>query len=113
MEKAPRSVKRAIGDGASDTRNCYKAAHDKGQELIIPLREGAVYNEGDESWLKARNNAICEIIGLGNDKEAIKLLKRLVRYNERSLVEAAFSRFKENDPTWDAKRDDGLRKKNN
>jgi DDE family transposase len=94
LEKAPHSVKKAIGDGAYDTRNCYKAAHSRGQELIVPPREGAVCNEGDEPWLKVRNNAICEIIGLGNDKEAIKLWKRLVGYHERSLVETAFSRFK-------------------
>lgn len=94
LEKAPRSVKRAIGDGAYDTWNCYKAAHDGGQQLIVPPREGAVYSKGNEPWQKARNDAICEIIGLGNNDEAIKLWKRLVGYHERSLVETAFSRFK-------------------
>jgi len=95
LEKAPRSVERAIGDGAYDTWNCYKVAHDRGQQLIVPPREGAVCNEGNEPWTKARNNAICEIIGLGNDEAAIKLWKRLVGYHERSLVETAFSRLKE------------------
>lgn len=94
LEKAPSSVKRAIGDGAYDTWNCYKAAHERGQQLIVPPREGAVYKKGDEPWLKARNDAICEIIGLGNHEDAIKLWKTLVGYHKRSLVETAFSRVK-------------------
>lgn len=94
LRKAPRSVKRVIGDGAYDTWDCYKAAHENGLHLIVPPREGAVYNEGNEPWLKARNDAICEMIGLGNNEEAVKLWKRLVGYHERSLVETAFSRFK-------------------
>ena len=94
LRKAPRSVKRAIGDGAYDTWNCYEAAYESGQKLIVPPREGAVFNEGNEPWLKDRNDAICQMIGLGNDEEAIKLWKKLVGYHERSLVETAFSRFK-------------------
>ena len=94
LKKAPRSVKKAIGDGAYDTWNCYRAADDKGQKLIVPPRDGAMFNEGDEPWVKARNEAICQIIGLGNDKEGIALWKKLVGYHERSLVETSFSRFK-------------------
>ena len=94
LKKAPRSVKKAIGDGAYDTWNCYRAADDKGQKLIVPPRDGAMFNEGDEPWVKARNEAICQIIGLGNDKEGIALWKKLVGYHERSLVETTFSRFK-------------------
>lgn len=94
LEKAPCSVKRAIGDGAYDTWNCYKAADDKGQKLIVPPRDGAKFNEGDDPWLKARNDAICQIIGLGNDEEGKALWKKLVGYHERSLVETSFSRFK-------------------
>jgi len=62
--------------------------------LIVPPREGAVFNKGDESWLGARNDAICQIIGLGNNEGAIKLWKKLVDYHRRSLVETSFSRFK-------------------
>lgn len=94
LKKAPQSVERAAGDGAYDTENCYKAAHDKGQKLIVPPREGAVFNESDEPWMLARNNAICQIIGLGNNEEAMSLWKKLVGYHMRSLVETAFSRFK-------------------
>jgi hypothetical protein len=94
LKKAPRSVKRAIGDGAYDTWKCYETAYENGQKLIVPPREGAVFNEGSEPWLKDRNDAICQMIGLGSDEEAIKLWKKLVGYHERSLVETAFSRFK-------------------
>lgn len=94
LKKAPRSVKRVIGDGAYDTWNCYETAYKSGQKFIVPPREGAVLSEGNEPWQKDRNGAICQIIGLGNDKEAIKLWKKLVGYHERSLVETAFSRFK-------------------
>lgn len=94
LKKAPQSVERAAGDGAYDTGNCYKAAHDKGQKLIVPPREGAVFKENDEPWMLARNDAICQIIGLGNNEEAIGLWKKLVGYHMRSLAETAFSRFK-------------------
>lgn len=94
LRKAPKSVEQVIGDGAYDTWNCYKAAFDKGQKLIVPPREGAVFNEGKDPWLNARNDTLCQIIGLGNDAEAIKLWKKLVGYHKRSLVETSFSRFK-------------------
>lgn len=94
LKKAPRSVKTVIGDGAYDTWDCYKAAYEKGMKLIVPPREGAVFNREEEPWQKARNDAVCQIIGLGNDEEAIKLWKKLIGYHERSLVETSFSRFK-------------------
>jgi hypothetical protein len=77
-----------------NTRGCYKAAYERGLHLIVPPRQGAVFNEGEEPWLKTKNDAICQMIGLGNDVEAIKLWKKLVNYHERSLVETSFSRFK-------------------
>ena len=51
-------------------------------------------NKEEQPWHKARNDAICQIIGLGNDAEAIQLWKKLVGYHDRSLVETAFSRLK-------------------
>ena len=80
MKKAPRSVKRTIGDGAYDTWDCYKAAYEKGQKLIVPPREGAVFNEEEEPWQKGRNDTICHIIELGNNDDAIELWKKLVGY---------------------------------
>lgn len=94
MKKAPKSVEIILGDGAYDTWECYKEAHEKGQKLIVPPRDGAIIHEKEEPWQKGRNDAIYEIIGLGNTEEAIKLWKKLVGYHKRSLVETAFSRFK-------------------
>jgi hypothetical protein len=94
LKKAPRSVKRVIGDGAYDTWECYKTAYEKEQKLIVPPRTGAVFNKAEEPWQKARNDAVCQIIGLGNDEDAVKLWKKLVGYHDRSLVETAFSRLK-------------------
>ena len=94
MKKAPCSVKRGIGDGAYDTWDCYKTAYEKGQELIVPPRRGSVLHDEEEPWHQARNNAIRQIIGLGDGEEAIALWKKLVGYHDRSLVETAFSRFK-------------------
>jgi len=61
------------------------------------------------------------MIGLGNTEEAKTLWKKLVGYHRRSLVEAAFSRFKgifggrfpgikSNDTNRNAKKSNGLRK---
>lgn len=71
-----------------------KKAYEKGQKLVVPPRKGAVFNEEEKPWQQARNDAICQIIGLGNDEEAIALWKKLVGYHKRSLEEISFSRFK-------------------
>jgi hypothetical protein len=94
MKRAPKSIKKVLGDGAYDTWDCYKTAYEKGQKLIVPPRDGAVFKEKGEAWQKARNDAICQMIGLGNDDLAIKLWKKLIGYHRRSIVETAFSRFK-------------------
>jgi len=94
LKKAPRSVEQAIGDGAYDIWKCYRVACEKGIKFLTPPRQGAVLHEGNELWIKQRNDAISTIIGLGNNKEAVRLWKKLTGYHERSLVETAFSRFK-------------------
>jgi Transposase DDE domain len=94
MKKAPRSVKRGIGDGAYDTWDCYKTAYKNRQELIVPPRQGAVVHKEEEPWHQTRNDAIRQIIGLGDGEEAMALWKKLVGYHDRSLVETAFSRLK-------------------
>lgn len=94
IKKAPRSVKRVLGDGAYDTFECYKSAYERGYELLVPPRSGAVLKDGDDPWVKKRNESISEIIGLGNNEESVKLWKKLKGYHRRSLVETSFSRFK-------------------
>ena len=44
--------------------------------------------------MKARNNAVLEILGLGGDDDARKLWKKLKDYHRRSLSETAMFRFK-------------------
>lgn len=94
LKQAPHSVKRAIGDGAFDTENCYLAAHEKGASLLTPPRRGAVHNLEDKPWLQDRNDSISELIGLGGDEESRPLWKKLKGYHTRSLVETTFSRLK-------------------
>lgn len=94
IQRAPKSVRVMIGDGAYDTFECYKACHKRGGKLLTPPREGAVPKENPEPWEEERNRAIFEIIGLGNGETGKKLWKRLKGYHLRSLVETSFSRFK-------------------
>jgi hypothetical protein len=95
IRKAPRSIKRVIGDGAYDTSECYQSTHERNAKLVVPPRQGAVIREVEGMpWIEARNESIAQIIGLGNTAEARKLWKKLTGYHQRSLVETAFSRFK-------------------
>ena len=94
LKKAPGTLKRAVADGAYDTEGCYKSAYEKGVSFLVPPRQGAVLSDGTVPWMKQRDDAISEIIGLGNTQDAIKLWKKLRGYHRRSLVETSFSRFK-------------------
>lgn len=94
LKKSPHSVKRVIGDGAYDTFENYKSAHERNVRLLVPPRSGAVCSQSKDPWKIPRDRAISEIIGLGNDDEGIKLWKTFTGYHKRSLVETAFSRYK-------------------
>jgi hypothetical protein len=94
ISSAPRSVNRIIGDGAYDTFDCYQSAYERQIDLLTPPRRGAIVGKKNESWSQARNQAVREIIGLGNDEDALKLWKKLKDYHKRSLVETTFSRLK-------------------
>jgi len=94
MRKAPRSVETIIGDGGYDTEGCYKAAYERDISLLVPPRKGAVLQKGRKAWLDERDDAICEVVNLGNDEGAFRLWKKLRGYHRRSLVETAFSRLK-------------------
>lgn len=94
MKKAPRSVKRVIGDGAYDTFQNYKTAHLKRAELIVPPRVGSVVRGGMDQWVRDRDRTIDEVLGFGGDESALKLWKKLKGYHRRSLVETSFSRLK-------------------
>lgn len=91
----PNSVTKGFGDGAYDKGRCYHAFHELGITLIVPPQKNALLSdEKSKPWLRSRNNAIREIVGLGKDEVARKLWKKLNGYHRRSLAETAMFRFK-------------------
>ena len=57
--------------------------------LIPPPKNAKYHGRGDE-----RDRAVLEILGLGNDKLARSVWGKLTGYNQRALVETAFSSLK-------------------
>jgi hypothetical protein len=80
-------VERVYGDGAYDTRLCYKAIHKKGAKAIIPPRKGSTLWK--DPYLKDRNKNLREM-----GKFGLKGWKKRSGYHTRSLVETAFFRLK-------------------
>jgi hypothetical protein len=94
MNEAPSSVERVTTDGAYDTFKNYRSAHENEIDLLVPPRAGAIAKGAGPPWVRKRDQAILEVIGLGGNEDAMKLWKRVRGYHKRSLVETAFSRFK-------------------
>ena len=92
LKVAPASVERTYGDGAYDTKGCYRANEKHGSSPIIPPKRNAIFRQNAPL---ARNNACLEILGLGGDEDARKLWKKLKGYHLRSLSETAMFRFKQ------------------
>lgn len=96
MEKMPKRIKRAYGDGAYDREPFYAKLHAHGIQAIIPPRRGGRLRDLSKTpWMTDRNNALRAIMGIGNDDEARKLWKILSGYHRRSLGETAMYRFKQ------------------
>ena len=87
-------IKEVLGDGAYDTKRCRRAIKKVGARAVVPPRRGSRIRDGTEEWLKERNQDIAEVIGLGNDAEALALWKQVHGYHRRSLVETTMSRWK-------------------
>ena len=69
-------VKEVLGDGAYDTEECRSAIKKLGARAVVPPRKGSRIRDGtDEEWLKERNRDVAEIIGLGNDEQALEIWK--------------------------------------
>jgi Transposase DDE domain len=80
-------VERVYGDGAYDSRQCYRAIHQCGARAIIPPRKGSTLWKDD--YLKDRNKNLRGVRKLG-----LKDWKKKSGYHKRSLVETAFYRLK-------------------
>lgn len=95
IDDMPNSVDTSYGDGAYDKESCYHKSYKRGIKHIAPPQKNAVFRQNDMEWMDNRNNAIREIVGLGNDSEARRLWKILIGYHKRSIAETAMFRFKQ------------------
>ena len=94
-EHLPKSIRKGYGDGAYDKAPCYREFDRAGIQPIIPPQRGAgLHDLSREPWMKARNDAVRAMAGLGNDDEFRKIWKKLVGYHRRSLGETGFYRWK-------------------
>jgi len=80
-------VERVYGDGAYDSRACYKAIHQRRARAIIPPRRGSTVWQ--DEYLKDRNRNL-----RGVQRHGLKGWKKRSGYHRRSLVETAFFRLK-------------------
>lgn len=74
-------------DGAYDSRECYKAIHERGARAVIPPRQDSTLWE--DEYLQQRNQNLRGVRRLG-----VKGWKKKVGYHRRSLVETAMFRLK-------------------
>ena len=86
----PKSVNRVIADGGYDTKRCRKAIEQIGAKELIPPRKSRPLS----ATLGGRNNSLLEIKGLGGDKLAREIWRKLTGYSRKALVEVSFSRMK-------------------
>lgn len=87
LKRIESPVGRVYGDGAFDSRACYKAIHQRGARAIIPPRRGAVFWKDD--YLRDRNRNL-----RGVARQGLSGWKKRSGYHRRSLVETAFFRLK-------------------
>ena len=78
--------------GAYDKKCCRDAIRSKKSQALIPPPKNARYCRTNSE----RDQAIAAIRGLGGGKEARSIWGKLSSYNQRVLVETAFSRLKVN-----------------
>ena len=96
IKKVPQGIKRVFGDGAYDAIEFRQEIDKAGAEPFIPPpRDAVVHRNTKDSAVMKRNDAVCEMAGLGGDDEARKLWKRLKGYHKRSLGETAMYRIKQ------------------
>lgn len=77
------------GEGAYDTRGCYRAVHSRGAEVSVPPRRNGKPWKGYAGFAQARNDTLAAAKHLG-----WRLWKKWSGYHRRSLVETPTGRFK-------------------
>jgi DDE family transposase len=87
LKQVEAPVERVYGDGAYDSRACYRAIHQRSARAIIPPRSGS--SLWQDEYLKDRNRNL-----RGIEKHGAKGWKKRSGYHRRSLVETAFFRLK-------------------
>ena len=90
VERAAKTVKRVVADGAYDRKKCRDYLRGKNIKAHIPPSINARIRCGEEE----RNESIRVMSGCGVDHEGKSLWKKLTGYHIRSLVETPFSRLK-------------------
>jgi hypothetical protein len=87
LRQVEADVERVYGDGAYDSRQCYRAVYKRKAIPVIPPRKGSTL-WGDD-YLKDRNKNL-----RGVRKRGLEGWKKRSGYHKRSLVETAFYRLK-------------------
>ena len=90
MNKAPKSIKRVVADGAYDRKKCREYLEKHKITAHIPPSISSQCKPGEEE----RNKNIQIMKGLGGGQDGKRLWKKLTGYHIRSLVETVFSRYK-------------------
>lgn len=87
LKQVEADVERVYGDGAYDSRQCYRAIYKRKAVPIIPPRKGSTL-WGDD-YLADRNKNLRGVL-----RHGLEGWKRRSGYHKRSLVETAFFRLK-------------------
>jgi hypothetical protein len=87
LKEVEGEIERVTGDGAYDSRLCYKAVHERGAQAIIPPRKGSTM--WTDEYLKQRNRNLRRV-----RKWGVKGWQKKSGYHGRSLVETAMFRLK-------------------
>jgi transposase len=87
LDQVEARVGSVLADGAYDSRQCYKAIHERGARALIPPKKGSVLWKHE--YLSDRNGNLRGVERLG-----LTGWKRKTQYHRRSLVETAIFRLK-------------------
>jgi Transposase DDE domain len=87
LKQEAEPVECVTADGAYDSRQCYRAIHERGARAVIPPRKGSTLWE--DEYLQERNKNL-----RGVRKWGVKGWKKRSGYHRRSLIETAMFRLK-------------------